>query len=129
MANELRTRPSRTHETRLPEDVEQRLNALSESTGRPVAFYVREAVVEHLDHLEWAYGVGADAEAIRGQIHQSGGGVGPNTLSGKAAKARSYGIRIVTDAAFGTLLAAMESESAWAGVCHGVTPCHSAHGY
>lgn len=31
----------------------------------------------------------------------------PNSLSGKAAKARSYGIPIVTEAAFGTLLAAM----------------------
>lgn len=50
---------------RLPEDVKNRLEALSKSTGRPAAYYVREAVVEHLDELEWAYGVAARAEAIR----------------------------------------------------------------
>lgn len=50
---------------RLPEDLKDRLEALSRTTGRPAAFYVREAVVEHLDELEWAYGVAAHAEAVR----------------------------------------------------------------
>ena len=50
---------------RLPDEVKVRLDALSESTGRPAAFYVREAVLEHLDGLEWAYSVAARAEAVR----------------------------------------------------------------
>lgn len=50
---------------RLPDDIKGRLDALSKSTGRPAAFYVREAVLEHLDELEWVYAVAARAEAIR----------------------------------------------------------------
>ena len=50
---------------RLPDDVKGRLDTLSKSTGRPVAYYVREAVVEHLSDLEWAYGVVTRAEEIR----------------------------------------------------------------
>lgn len=50
---------------RLPDDVKNRLDALSASTGRPAAFYVREAVLEHLDEVEWAYSLAAHAEAIR----------------------------------------------------------------
>lgn len=50
---------------RLPDDIKGRLDALSETTGRPTAFYVREAVLKHLDELEWAYAVAARAEAIR----------------------------------------------------------------
>lgn len=50
---------------RLPDDIKARLDALSHSTGRPAAFYVREAVLEHLDELEWAYSVATRAEAIR----------------------------------------------------------------
>lgn len=54
---------------RIPTDLKRRLDALSASTGRPQAFYVREAVTEHIDALEWAYGVAAEAEAVRnGQI-------------------------------------------------------------
>jgi len=40
---------------RLPEDLEQRLNALARRTGRPKAFYIREAISEHLADLEDAY--------------------------------------------------------------------------
>ena len=50
---------------RLPDDIKGRLEALSRSMGRPAAFYVREALLEHLDELEWAYSVAARAEAVR----------------------------------------------------------------
>ena len=41
--------------TRLPEEIEARLRALAERTGRSKSFYVREAVREHLDDLEDYY--------------------------------------------------------------------------
>lgn len=50
---------------RLPAEVKARLDALSASTGRPAAYYVREAVLGHIDELEWAYSIAAHAEAIR----------------------------------------------------------------
>lgn len=50
---------------RLSDDLKGRLEALSRVTGRPAAFYVREALEEHLAELEWAYSVAARAEAIR----------------------------------------------------------------
>jgi RHH-type transcriptional regulator, rel operon repressor / antitoxin RelB len=40
---------------RLPDDIEARLRALAERTGRSKSFYVREAVREHLDDLEDYY--------------------------------------------------------------------------
>ncbi|MFO1048595.1 MAG: type II toxin-antitoxin system RelE/ParE family toxin [Geminicoccaceae bacterium] len=40
---------------RLPEEIEARLTALAERTGRSKSFYVREAVREHLDDLEDYY--------------------------------------------------------------------------
>ena len=40
---------------RLPPDVESRLDALAQATGRTKSFYVREALVEHLDDLEDLY--------------------------------------------------------------------------
>lgn len=49
----------------MPAELKGRLEALSVSTGRPESFYVREAVAEHLDELEWAYGVANLAEGIR----------------------------------------------------------------
>jgi RHH-type rel operon transcriptional repressor/antitoxin RelB len=33
---------------RLPEEIENRLNALAKETGRSKSFYVREAILEHL---------------------------------------------------------------------------------
>ena len=50
---------------RLSDDLKARLDALSASTGRPAAYYVREALVEHLAELEYAYQIKAEAEAIR----------------------------------------------------------------
>ncbi len=40
---------------RLPADVEARLTALSEQTGRSKTYYVTEAIREHLNDLEDLY--------------------------------------------------------------------------
>ncbi|WP_040160727.1 type II toxin-antitoxin system RelB family antitoxin [Nigerium massiliense] len=50
---------------RLDDEMKSRLDALSAATGRPAAFYVRQALLEHLDKLEYAYAITGEAEAIR----------------------------------------------------------------
>jgi len=40
---------------RLPADVEARLDAMAKATGRTKSFYVRQAILEHLDDLEDLY--------------------------------------------------------------------------
>jgi len=40
---------------RLPKDIEERLNALAEKTGRTKTYYAREAILEYLDTLEDIY--------------------------------------------------------------------------
>ncbi|HET8711468.1 MAG TPA: TraY domain-containing protein [Spongiibacteraceae bacterium] len=40
---------------RLPEDIEARLAELAAKTGRTKTFYVREAILEHLDEMEDKY--------------------------------------------------------------------------
>jgi RHH-type rel operon transcriptional repressor/antitoxin RelB len=40
---------------RLPAEVENRLGALAQMTGRTKTFYAREAILEHLDDLEDLY--------------------------------------------------------------------------
>jgi len=40
---------------RLPPEIEQRLSALAEATGRAKSFYVREALIEYLGDLEDLY--------------------------------------------------------------------------
>lgn len=40
---------------RLPEDIESRLEALAQRTGRTKSFYAREAILEHLEDLEDRY--------------------------------------------------------------------------
>lgn len=40
---------------RLPEDIERRLTALAEATGRTKTFYAREAILGYLDDLEDIY--------------------------------------------------------------------------
>ena len=40
---------------RLPAEVEKRLDALAQTTGRTKTFYAREAILEHLDDLEDLY--------------------------------------------------------------------------
>lgn len=40
---------------RLPQEVEARLDILAKKTGRTKTFYVREAILEHLEELEDYY--------------------------------------------------------------------------
>ena len=40
---------------RLPAEVESRLEALAQATGRTKTFYAREAILEHLEDLEDAH--------------------------------------------------------------------------
>ena len=40
---------------RLPAEVEARLEALAQATGRTKTFYARQAILEHLDDLEDLY--------------------------------------------------------------------------
>jgi RHH-type rel operon transcriptional repressor/antitoxin RelB len=40
---------------RLPDEIEKRLQALAESTGRSKTFYARQAILAHLDDLEHLY--------------------------------------------------------------------------
>jgi RHH-type transcriptional regulator, rel operon repressor / antitoxin RelB len=40
---------------RVPEDIENRLDQLAKLTGRTKTYYVREAILEHLDDLEDLY--------------------------------------------------------------------------
>ena len=40
---------------RLPGEIENRLEALAQATGRTKTFYAREAILEHLDDLEDLY--------------------------------------------------------------------------
>lgn len=40
---------------RLPEDIENRLEALAQATGRTKTYYAREAIVEYLGDLEDLY--------------------------------------------------------------------------
>lgn len=40
---------------RLPEEIESRLTALAAKTGRTKTFYVKEAILEHLDDMEDKY--------------------------------------------------------------------------
>jgi len=40
---------------RLPEEIDKRLNHLSSQTGRTKTYYIREAIIEHLEELEDVY--------------------------------------------------------------------------
>ena len=40
---------------RLPVEIEERLEKLAKSTGRTKSFYVRQAILEHLEELEDIY--------------------------------------------------------------------------
>jgi RHH-type rel operon transcriptional repressor/antitoxin RelB len=50
---------------RLPEDIERRLTALAEATGRTKTFYAREAILGYLDDLEDIYLAERALEEIR----------------------------------------------------------------
>lgn len=57
--------PSGVVSIRLSGEIKQRLDTLSQSTGRPASYYVREAINAHLAEMEWAYSVAARAERVR----------------------------------------------------------------
>ncbi len=44
-----------TYSIRLPHEIEERLEKLSAQTGRNKSFYVKEAIVDHLDDIEDVY--------------------------------------------------------------------------
>jgi RHH-type rel operon transcriptional repressor/antitoxin RelB len=44
-----------TYSIRLPHEIEERLEILSAQTGRRKSFYVREAILDHLDDIEDTY--------------------------------------------------------------------------
>ena len=49
----------------LPEDVEARLQALANATGRSKSYYARQAILEKLEEMEDAYLGAAVLERIR----------------------------------------------------------------
>lgn len=56
---------------RLPEAIEKRLEKLARRTGRTKSFYVREAIVEHLDDLEDLYTAERTLERIQSGEEQT----------------------------------------------------------
>jgi RHH-type rel operon transcriptional repressor/antitoxin RelB len=50
---------------RLPAEIEKRLDTLAKETGRTKSFYVREAILEHLDDLEDIYFAEQELAEIR----------------------------------------------------------------
>ena len=44
-----------TYSIRLPHEIENRLENLSVKTGRSKSFYVKEAILDHLDDIEDTY--------------------------------------------------------------------------
>jgi len=50
---------------RLPQSIEKRLEKLARRTGRTKTFYVREAVVQHLEDLEDIYAAERVLERVR----------------------------------------------------------------
>ena len=54
-----------TYSIRLPNEIEKRLNNLSVQTGRSKSFYVREAIIDHIDDIEDIYLAEKRLEEIR----------------------------------------------------------------
>jgi len=50
---------------RLPQSIEKRLEKLARRTGRTKTFYVREAILQHLEDLEDVYAAEIVLERIR----------------------------------------------------------------
>lgn len=51
---------------RLPQTIEERLEKLARRTGRTKTFYVREAILQHLEELEDLYLAERALERVRG---------------------------------------------------------------
>lgn len=68
---------------RLPEKIEQRLDALAKSTGRSKSYYARQAIVEHIDEIE----ARARAEMDRASAEDP---FGPFTEWDSAADRKAY---------------------------------------
>ncbi len=56
---------------RLPTEMKSRLDALAHATGRSAAFYVKVALEDRMDDIEWAYGIAANAESLRAGLRAS----------------------------------------------------------
>ncbi|WP_425246805.1 type II toxin-antitoxin system RelB family antitoxin [Desulfovermiculus halophilus] len=56
---------------RLPDEMYERLRSLADRTGRSATYYLREAVVEHLEDLEDVYMAEQTLEydCTKGQAH------------------------------------------------------------
>lgn len=54
-----------TYSIRLPKEIEERLTILSMQTGRRKSFYVKEAILDHLDDIEDVYLAEKRLESIR----------------------------------------------------------------
>jgi RHH-type transcriptional regulator, rel operon repressor / antitoxin RelB len=50
---------------RLPEDIERRLEAMAQKSGRTQAIYIREMIVRHLDEMEDYYLAAHVVESLR----------------------------------------------------------------
>ena len=50
---------------RLPEDIERRLDALAQKTGRTKAYYIREMIADHQDEIEDYYLAAEVLERVR----------------------------------------------------------------
>ncbi|MCH8542894.1 MAG: DUF6290 family protein [Alcanivorax sp.] len=50
---------------RLPEELEQRLNALARRTGRTKAYYIREAIEQQIEDLEDYYDAARVSREVR----------------------------------------------------------------
>lgn len=61
----IRTPDTRQTAVRLPIDTYARLKALADQTGRTTAYYIREAIEEHLEDLEDIYLAEQTLERIR----------------------------------------------------------------
>ena len=57
---------------RLPSEIEDRLEALAQATGRTKTFYAREAILEHLDDLEDLYLAEQRLIDVRYPVHTRG---------------------------------------------------------
>lgn len=54
-----------TYSIRLPHEIEERLESLAIRTGRSKSFYVKEAIIEHLNEIEDIYLAEKRLEDIR----------------------------------------------------------------